>query len=303
MEHRTSISKMLLALVFAAVLVCPLAGSGRTEEFSKHPCEPPSNFAELESHCGLRGDHDKEGLSLLQVGAKRLQKAAAAKSAADVSNVAMAKETNVADRQGQGRLEALLARARMRSSATFSIVVVAVVGHPHIDVIVVAVIVCSIVVALTFLALAHQPGHGGRDSLGFEDILRATQSGPYGRQGGPGSAYYPAADSYEVPDYAPYSAGFDDGRPSCRDSFTQAPVTAPATYAQAPVYQTVAQPQVTYAAAPRTYAAAPQLVQTVAAPVTYAAAPTYQTVAAPTMMAPSYVSQSVMQPATGSYYH
>lgn len=220
LEHCTSISKMLLALVFAAVLACPLAGSAHPEDVSKIYSQRLSSSAELESHCGLRGDHDTEGLSLLQVGAKRLEKAVAAKSKADVSNVAATKE---AAAQGQGRLQALLAQARMRSSATFSIVVVAVVG----------------LVALTLLAFALQPSHGGRDSLArgsiSQNFPRATQSGPCVRQGGPSPAYYPAADSYKVPGYVPYSAGFDDGRPSVRDSFMPPP--------SQPYQQGVGQPQ------------------------------------------------------------
>jgi len=187
----------MLLVVLAAVVVCPLAGSGHSEEFRSRPSQPPSNFAEHDSHCGqigLPGGQDKEGLSLLQVGAKRLQKVAAAKSAADVSTVAA--------RQGQGGLEALLAKARVRSSYTFSIVVVAVVG----------------LVALTLLAFALQPGHTARDSFVQGSISknfpRATQSGPFVRQGGPGSAYYPATDSHKLPGM---------GRPSYRDSFMPPP--------------------------------------------------------------------------------
>jgi len=225
---------MLLALVLTTVFLCPLAAAGDLEESSICPSNPTSSFAEKDLHCGeagLTGDHENEGLSLMQVGAKRLQKAAAAKSARDASTVANATEQNAHNSTGpdaavasnlssatalvelattakvakqvQGRVEALLAQASTRSSYTLSIVIVAVVG----------------LVALALLAFALQPGNSARDNLGqgsiSQNFPRVTQGGPYGRQqGGPSSSYYPAPDSSKVPGYIPYGAGAADARPS-----------------------------------------------------------------------------------------
>lgn len=250
---------MLLASFLYPIVLYPLAAACDPDGSSICPSHPTSSFDGSDWRCGrsgLPGDHDQESLSLLQVGAKRLQKAAAVakaaatKSAPNVPVKVMTKEggahahpsaavdqfspmpaalgsnrsspaafvqmliatTVTVARQGQGRVEALLKEARAGNSYALAIFIVAVCG----------------IVALTLLA-AIQAGHFNTSrniplqrSIS-QNFPRVSQSGPYGRPGGPGAAHYPAPDSYKVPGYNPYSAGLADARPSFQDSFMSSP--------------------------------------------------------------------------------
>lgn len=235
-EHRTAVcDKMLVAfLAFSLPWAVTTRAGERPAHFGLTREEEIFSLDDSDSHCpevGVLGghflnDHGHEGLSLMQVGARRLQKAAAAKSAAAAPRAAALQDgkpnTAVVDDSIGGSkphskasaagsfvvLQVVEARmsevarygahafrqlATTRSTYVLSIVIVAVVG----------------LVALCLLAVALQPSHAARDSLAQGNISQnfpRAHSGPYTRQGVPGSAN------------ASYGQGLSDARPSFRDT-------------------------------------------------------------------------------------
>jgi len=170
----------------------------------------------------MLGESSEEGLSLLQVGARRLVAAsktdggeansakeppasANALAVLQVVETATRTKARVSAALGQG-VSAVRGLMQTRSSYTLSIVIVAVVG----------------LVALCLLALALQPSHTARDNLHQQGSISQNfpraHNGPYGRQGSPTPGYYSAPEPQKPPGYNLYGP---DMRPSvyARDSF------------------------------------------------------------------------------------
>jgi len=230
--------KMKLALVIVSSLLCQSTADAELEEIGACSSQPSSSAESDLFKCGptvVLDDHGDEGLSLVQVGAKRVQRAAAAAAAAAAPAETTAETPVTAAKLAETSKKsanAVAALAMMETAMNVKAGVSEVVMHgvhalsdrlqtrtgisPTLSIVIVAVVG---IVALSLLVVAMQPGSTTRDNLANPSISQnfpRAHTGPYSRQqGAPGPSYSSSPDPSKMPGYNPYgSNNYGDARPS-----------------------------------------------------------------------------------------